>query len=76
MNGGRRLVGSWTNHRTESRILIVFLISAALAFGLGKLASEVIEGDTFALDRSDNQKLAGRDRIRRCLSLPGGSRPR
>ena len=51
MNGGRRLVGSWTNHRIESRILIVFLISAALAFGLGKLASEVVEGDTFALDR-------------------------
>ena len=51
MNSGRRLIGFLTGHRLESRILIVFLISAALAFGLGKLASEVIEGDTFALDR-------------------------
>ncbi len=46
----RRLIGMVTNHRVESRILIVFLTSAILIFGLGKFASQVIEGDTFAFD--------------------------
>ncbi len=53
----RRLTGSWTGHRIESRVLIIFLISAALASGLDKLASEVLEGDIFALDRLIMQSL-------------------
>lgn len=38
-------------HRIESRILILFLALAAVAFGLVKLGSEVAEGDVFAIDR-------------------------
>ena len=50
-----------TGHRIESRILIVFLMSAAVIFGLGKLASKVLEGDRFALDRliMPNLRVAG-----------------
>lgn len=35
----------------DDRALIVFLIAAVLAFCFWKLASEVVEGDTLALDR-------------------------
>ena len=39
-------------HRTDSKILIIFLASAVIAFALLWLGSEVLEGDTFAIDRS------------------------
>ena len=39
-------------HRPDSRVLVVFLALAAGMFALGKLASEVAEGDTFALDKA------------------------
>ena len=38
-------------HRTDSKILVIFLALAALAFALLWLGSEVLEGDTFAIDR-------------------------
>lgn len=44
-------------HRIDSRILVLFLGWAAAAFALLKLASEVLEGDTFALDRAILQGL-------------------
>lgn len=44
-----RLVKS---HRRDSRLLIAFLIGAAALFGMAKLASEVFEGDTFAIDKA------------------------
>ena len=53
----RQLFRAVTGHRIESRLLLVFLISAVLAFGLGKLAGEVLEGDSFALDRLILQSL-------------------
>jgi undecaprenyl-diphosphatase len=40
-----------SRHRIDSRIIVVFLILAAGAFAFLKLASEVMEGDTFAFDR-------------------------
>ncbi len=39
-------------HRIDSRLLVGFLASAAGIFALLKLASEVAEGDTFALDKA------------------------
>ena len=39
-------------HRVESRILLVFLAVAGGLLLLGKAASEVIEGDTLAFDRT------------------------
>ena len=39
-------------HRLDSRVLVGFLALAAGLFALGKLASEVAEGDTFALDKA------------------------
>ncbi|RPF70522.1 phosphatase PAP2 family protein [Aurantiacibacter spongiae] len=39
-------------HRTDSRILVAFLLFAAALLGLIMLASEVAEGDTFALDKA------------------------
>jgi len=44
----RKLLG----HRIDSRILVLFLTLSAGAFALLWLASEVLEGDTFALDRT------------------------
>ena len=41
-----------TPHRPDSRILVTFLFIALVLFGLGLLASEVAEGDTFAIDKS------------------------
>lgn len=38
------------HHRIESRLLIAFLLVISAMFGLGKLAGEVLEGDTFAID--------------------------
>jgi len=38
-------------HRPESRILLAFLVLAIAGFAMIKLASEVAEGDTFALDK-------------------------
>jgi undecaprenyl-diphosphatase len=55
--GGRRDVMSkrisalLQPHRLDSRVLVGFLALAASLLGLMKLASEVAEGDTFALDR-------------------------
>lgn len=39
-------------HRRDSRILVTFLVVAVVLFGLGLLASEVAEGDTFAIDKA------------------------
>ena len=39
-------------HRTDSKILIIFLAVVVIAFALLWLGSEVLEGDTFAIDRS------------------------
>jgi undecaprenyl-diphosphatase len=44
-------------HRPDSRVLVGFLALAAGLFALGKLASEVAEGDTFALDKAILQGL-------------------
>lgn len=57
---------SFSRHRIDSRILVLFLAWAAVAFALLKLASEVLEGDTFALDRAILQGLR---------HGPGGSVP-
>lgn len=38
--------------RHDSRLLVAFLIGAAALFGIAKLASEVFEGDTFAIDKA------------------------
>ena len=38
--------------RPDSRILVTFLAVAIGLFGFGKLASEVAEGDTFAMDKA------------------------
>lgn len=40
-----------SGHRVDSRILVAFLALAAAMLAFLKLASEVMEGDTFALDR-------------------------
>lgn len=40
------------SHRIDSRILVLFLASSGGGFALLKLASEVLEGDTFALDHT------------------------
>ncbi len=42
---------AWRGHRIDSRILMVFLIIAAGGFVFLKLASEVMEGESFAFDR-------------------------
>lgn len=39
-------------HHIDSKILVIFLILSAAAFALLWLASEVFEGDTFAIDRA------------------------
>ncbi len=39
-------------HRPDSRILVTFLAVAIGLFGFSKLASEVAEGDTFAMDKA------------------------
>ncbi len=41
-----------SGHRTESKILAMFLIVSVVVFGLGWIASEVLEGDTLAMDRA------------------------
>jgi undecaprenyl-diphosphatase len=38
--------------RQDSRLLAAFLIGTAALFGMVKLASEVFEGDTFAIDKA------------------------
>jgi undecaprenyl-diphosphatase len=38
-------------HRIDSKILVLFLVLSLAAFGLLWLAGEVLEGDTFAIDR-------------------------
>ncbi|MHB1330324.1 MAG: phosphatase PAP2 family protein [Gemmatimonadales bacterium] len=38
--------------RQDSRLLVTFLIGATALFGMAKLASEVFEGDTFAIDKA------------------------
>lgn len=39
-------------HRKDSRILVTFLAAAVVLFAVGRLASEVAGGDTFAIDRA------------------------
>jgi undecaprenyl-diphosphatase len=39
-------------HRTESKILVLFLIISIVVTGLLWLSSEVFEGDTFAIDKA------------------------
>jgi undecaprenyl-diphosphatase len=46
-----KLLSSLRGHRIDSRMLAAFLVVAAAAFAFLKLASEVSEGDTFAVDR-------------------------
>ena len=41
-----------SRHSAESRVLIVFLGTVAGLWMLGKIASEVMEGDTLAFDRA------------------------
>lgn len=41
-----------TPRRIDSRLLTVFLIGAAILFAMGKLASEILEGDVFAIDQA------------------------
>lgn len=41
----------WKRHRPDSKLLALFLVVAATLAGLGKLAGEVSEGDSFAIDR-------------------------
>jgi undecaprenyl-diphosphatase len=41
-----------SSHRTDSKILIGFLACSVAAFSLAWLASEVLEGDMFAIDRA------------------------
>lgn len=55
-------------HRVESRILAVFLLIALAASGFAKLASEVAEGDTLALDKWLLEGL----RSPTDLAVPGG----
>ena len=38
--------------RQDSRLLVTFLIGATALFGMAKLASEVFEGDTFAIHKA------------------------
>ncbi len=38
--------------RQDSRLLVAFLFGATALFGMAKLASEVLEGDTFAIDKA------------------------
>src|SRR5690606_31947678 len=45
------LGGLFAKHRVESRILLAFLAGASGLLLLGKLASEVVEGDPIAYDR-------------------------
>lgn len=40
------------DHRIDNRVLVLFLALSGVAFALLWLASEVLEGDTFALDRA------------------------
>lgn len=48
-----RLKGVWReNIRVDARLLITFLAICVALFAFGKLASEVLEGDTMALDRA------------------------
>lgn len=48
----RRISQLFQPHRFDSRVLIAFLVAAAGLFGFVKLASEVAEGDIFALDKT------------------------
>ena len=54
MLGGKfkKIERAFKGHRIDSRMLVLFLALAAGAFALLKLASEVAEGDTFAIDRA------------------------
>lgn len=52
MSSAARLTEFLKPHRWDSRILALFLGVAATLFGLLKLVSEVIEGDTFAIDKA------------------------
>lgn len=45
------LRSAWRGHRIDSRILAVFLIVAAGGFTFLKLASEMMEGESFAFDK-------------------------
>lgn len=52
MNDLRRRVQTWRERLpNDERLLVRFMLAAILAFAFFKLASEVAEGDTFALDR-------------------------
>lgn len=46
------IVGLAKSFRQDSRLLVTFLIGATALFGMAKLASEVFEGDTFAIDKA------------------------
>jgi len=46
------IVGLAKSLRQDSRLLAAFLIGTAALFAMGKLASEVLEGDTFAIDKA------------------------
>lgn len=50
-------LSAWRGHRIDSRILMVFLIIAAGGFVFLKLASEVMEGESFAFDKMILQGL-------------------
>lgn len=41
----------FSNHRIESRILLGFVALLVIVFGFAKVAAEISEGDTLALDR-------------------------
>lgn len=73
-------------HRIDSYILAMFLVAALALFGFVRLASEIMEGETFALDRwllqafrsaSDPSVPAGPGWLRRAMvditALGGGS---
>ncbi|MFC4295906.1 phosphatase PAP2 family protein [Novosphingobium tardum] len=51
IEAGSTLARTLRGHRVDSKILVLFLLFSAAAFGLLWLASEVIEGETFAIDR-------------------------
>lgn len=46
------LARPFMGHRIDSKILVVFLTLTAAGLGLLWLAAEVLEGDTFAIDRA------------------------
>lgn len=46
-----RLLGLLKKHKIDSKILALFLVAAGALFLFFRVASEIVEGETFALDR-------------------------